>query len=296
MAPPSSFDAALERIVSFFEASPQRVFQRQELHDLLGENREKWRLAPSMSGGRFVTAMSEKTKLRAIQLESSYGAIATRFLWGEPSAFALGLSLRRGSYLSHGTASYLHELTDEVPKLVYVNAEQSPKPRPTGGLTQAGIDRAYSNKQRESKLWFSYDVYRVLILNGMNTGQLEVGVVARTSQDGSVEDLRVTKLERTLIDLAVRPSYGGGIVNVLEAYRRAKARLSMNTLIATLKKLAYIYPFHQSIGFYMERAGYEPDKLERLREFGLQHDFYLAYGLKAPHYDSRWRIRYPEGI
>lgn len=296
MAPRSSLEAALPRIAAFFDASSQRVFQRHEFSPILEQNRANWKLAPSMPMSRFVSALLEKSRLKTVEIQSSYDSTATRYLWGQPSVFSVALSLRRHSYLSHGTASYLHELTDEVPKIVNLNAEQSAKPRPKGGLSQAGIDRAYAKKQRESKLWFSFDLYRILILNGMQTQQLEVGSLERPGPDGTIESLRVTKLERTLIDLSVRPTYGGGVLQVLEAFRRAKERVSLNTLLVTLKKLSYVYPFHQAIGFYMERAGYEPSKLDRLRALGLDYDFYLAYGLKAPHYDSSWRIRYPEGL
>lgn len=61
----------------------------------------------------------------------------------------------------------------------------------------------------------------------------------------------MTKLERTLIDIAVRPNYAGGVHHVLEAYAAAKSRVSVNVLLATLQKMEYVYPYHQVIGFYI---------------------------------------------
>ena len=109
-------------------------------------------------------------------------------------------------------------------------------------------------------------------------------------------NLRVTKLERTLIDLTVRPVYGGGVGSVLEAFERAKDKVSVGTLVATLRELQYVYPYHQAIGFYMERAGYPERALERLVEFGLHFDFYLAHGLKETELDNRWRLHIPKGF
>ncbi|MBZ5667499.1 MAG: hypothetical protein LAO30_23230, partial [Acidobacteriia bacterium] len=126
---------------------------------------------------------------------------------------------------------------------------------------------------------------------GKNTGQLEV-----TQLDYSGTKLSVTSLERTLIDIVVRPNYSGGVFQVLEAYRRAQSRVSVGTIIATLKKLAYVYPYHQAIGFYMQRAGY-PEKLYgRLKDLGLPYDFYLTYDLSDKEYLADWRLFVPKGL
>lgn len=72
--------------------------------------------------------------------------------------------------------------------------------------------------------------------------------------------------------------------------------MSVNVLVATLTKLDYAYPYHQVIGFYMQRAGYEPEKLEPLKRLGLNFDFYLAYGLRDCDFHSDWRVYIPKGF
>jgi hypothetical protein len=121
---------------------------------------------------------------------------------------------------------------------------------------------------------------------------LEVGEVAGPAGF----PLAVTKLERTLIDIAVRPNYAGGVHEVLEAYRGAKANVSVNLLVATLRKMDYVYPYHQAIGFYMQRSGYEERRLARLRDLGMTFDFYLGNDIKEPDYDPEWRIFIPSGL
>ena len=106
----------------------------------------------------------------------------------------------------------------------------------------------------------------------------------------------MTSIERTLIDVAVRPAYAGGIENVLEAYRRAQGLVSVDKVIATLQRLDHVYPYHQAIGFYMERAGYPHGYLAQLKALGLDLDFYLAHGIHRTNYNKDWRLHHPSGL
>jgi hypothetical protein len=293
MPPRSKLARAQSRIFEYLDALPSKVFTSKHLAEILRKNREEWSLPDSLTASRFIEFLLDEGQLRSRQMVSeAYSTEVLRYTWGDVSPYEVALSLRPDAYLSHGTAVFLHDLTDQVPKVIYVNKEQSPKPAPSGPLSQAGIDRAFSNAQRASNYVFQLDPYRVVLLSGKHTGRLEVSQLP--SSNGA--PLEVTKLERTLIDITVRPAYAGGVHEVLTAFQRARERVSVATLVATLKKLGYAYPYHQSIGFYMERAGYEPSKLERLKALGLHHDFYLAHGLSGLRYEPTWRLYHPEGF
>jgi hypothetical protein len=70
----------------------------------------------------------------------------------------------------------------------------------------------------------------------------------------------------------------------------------LQKLTAALRNLDYVYPYHQSLGFYLERAGVAPEKLSRLRAMGLDFNFYLAHGMDKPVLDGSWRVFHPEGL
>ena len=185
----------------------------------------------------------------------------------------------------------LHGLTDQIPKTVYVNREQSEK-NIGGKLSQAAIDRTFARQQRKSKYIYEYEGWRIVLLSGKFTGRL--GVAKMKGPDG--ENLEVTDLERTLIDVAVRPAYAGGVFAVLDAFRMARQYVSSERLLRYLRKMAYVYPYHQVLGFYMQRAGYKTRDYAGLKKAGLSFDFYLAHGLAEKEYDSDWRLFHPKGF
>jgi hypothetical protein len=289
---PSRILLAAPSISKFFDESNKRVYRKNELEIILSQYRATWKLPDYINTDRFIDFLANTSQLSVAVVVSEHYRSLTRYIWGKASPFAVAQSLRPSAYLSHGTAVFLHGLTDQIPRTLYVNKEQSAKPPSASPLTPESLARAFSAQQRRSNYSFSYENWTIVLLSGKSTGRLEVGpVVADTG-----EAIDVTRLERTLIDIAVRPAYAGGIYQVLEAYKAAKDRMSVNTLTATLKKLDYVYPYHQAIGFYMERAGYDEGRTGRLLKLGTSFDFYLAHGIKDPEYDSKWRLFFPKGF
>lgn len=293
MARPTRLTIAKKDIFTLFDQSSQKVYSQAQLAGILVQQRAYWRLAERTTARDFIAFLENQGKLKANTFRAEkYSRETTRYSWGDASIYELAQSLQPRGYLSHSTAVALHGLADLIPKTLYLNVEQSPKPAPSGSLTQRGIDLAFSRKQRRSNMTYDHDDWSVTIINGKNTAALGVEEIVGPSE----ERLRVTNLERTLIDLVVRPTYAGGIFQVLEAYRAAKDRVSTNRLVATLKKLDYVYPYHQAIGFLMERAGYGDRRYTMLSQLGLKFDFYLAHGMKEPEYSSKWRLFFPKGF
>ncbi len=215
----------------------------------------------------------------------------TRYLLGDVDSLDLVQSLSDVGYFSHFTAIYLNDLTEQIPKTIYFNIEQ----RLSGGmgqLTQESLDRAFKAQPRQSSNVVEFKGTRIVKVNGRNTNQL--GVAEQRRAKAGV--LRVTDREQTLIDATVRPAYSGGIAVVAKAFELAKESVSVNKLAAYLRKLRYVYPYHQAVGFYMERAGYEEPLLKLVEQFPIEYDFYLQHAMKSPVLNKRWRLYVPKGF
>ncbi len=206
-----------------------------------------------------------------------------------PSPYHYAASLRNGTYLSHSSAMNILGLTQQIPKIIYINKEQSPKKKSLDPLTQESIDRAFSNQQRRSKYIFKIDNYQIVLLAGKSTKNTGVEI-------DQILGIPITCLERTLIDIIVRPRYAGGVFKVLEAFKTSINDIDFVKLKTYLSQMDYKYPYHQSLGFYLERAGAKASDLKIFSEIGLNFNFYLDYSMASTDFDKSWRVYFPLGI
>jgi len=286
------FQIAKKDIISLFEEYGKNIFSYNDISKILDENRRFWRLPVNLTANAFVGLLIDHTKLQRQEINFPREKIL-RFTWGEISAFSLALNLKKDSYFTHYTALFWHNLTDQVPKTIYVNYEQSKKNVKDAELPQDRIDRAFSNRPRISSNIAAFGDYKICLLNGKFTNRTGVTEIVSPEND----NITVTDIERTLIDIVVRPSYSGGIHEVLNAYKKAARRVSINKLSAMLRKLNYIYPYHQAIGFYLQRAGvYREAQIRLLKKFDFEFDFYITHQMKETEYSKEWRLYYPKGF
>lgn len=274
-------------------SSDPAIYRLKELQALFDRESPGWAIPKSRGFSDFLRHSGEDLGLTKIVVPLPHRK-ETRYVFGSVSSYALAVSLKPRAYLSHYSALHLHGLTDQVPDVIYVNHEQRPQPRPLDPPNQERIDRAFAGKQRMTSNIAELgdgSGRRVCLLNGKHTENLGVEIIA--DQAGS--PISVAGIERALIDAAVRPVYAGGVSEVLDAFRRASDRVSLGKLSEILKKLDYAYPYHQTIGFYLDRSG-KYDEETVYKEFGQEEPrlkFYLTYSMMRKKYSEKWAVYYP---
>lgn len=282
------FTIAQSSIKSFFNSGAKKVFSEQELAVIFNDNRVIWNLPVSMTEDRFIKQLIKKELIQPQEIIfESYIGKKLRYTVEGYTVLQLAGSLVNKSYLSHYSAVYLNGLTTQVPKTIYITFEQSMKRKANSKLEQHAIDQAFSKPQRKTGAKAIFEDFTFVMLNGMFTKRQGIT---------QINQIPVTSIERTLIDIMVRPSYAGGVYAVLEAYRKAEEQLSLNKLVAMLDNMNFIYPYHQALGFYLEKAGYMGKKLEELRNRAKPFTFYLTYDMVEKDYSRDWNLYYPRGM
>ncbi len=293
MATPTNktrFDVAKPDIVSYFDERPTTVYRFRDFSNLLDQNRSGWRFTADFTARKLVEFMLKGTKLERKQFKFP-SRTETLYTWGNVPTLELVSNIKQQSYFSHYTALHIHGLTDQLPKTIYLSIAQSRPQSRQGGLSQESLNTAFKRRVRTSNNIAEYNDFRITILNPMGKDRLGI-------TDGAPDDdkhFSFTDLERTLIDIVVRPIYSGGVDEVLNAYSRASAAVSINRLAALLHEMDYVYPYHQAIGFYLQKSGqYDDDRIGLLRQSPMEFDFYLTHGMQNTVYVPQWRLFVPE--
>ncbi|TFW09527.1 hypothetical protein E4K72_05645 [Oxalobacteraceae bacterium OM1] len=288
----SRLELAQSTIEAYFQHHAVRVFTPNAVATILAEHRSAWHLAKGMTLRDFIAYFSDLGLLTRLDFPFPYRA-ESRYVWGQVPLLEVLLTLKPGAYFSHATAMRLHRLTERLPGTIYVNHEQRPQAK-NPHLEQRNIDAAFQRRPRMSQNAVDLGNVRVCLVNGMHTNQLGV-IGTRLAYDGSTPaQVRVTSVERTLIDIAVRPAYAGGVAEVSRAFALARERADAERIADLLHKLGYVYPYHQAIGYYLDRAGYPIAAVDLFRRQGLEFDFYLAHEMRDRRYIKEWRLYVPQ--
>lgn len=284
------FEIAQKAIEVELDSIKPNILTYKQLSTIFDKNRFTWRLPVSWTANKFVETLIEKDMILLVQITFPTTTHNRYIVGTEFYTEALVTSINHSAYISHYSAMAVHDLTDQVPKVFYVTVEQSSKPY-KGELAQDRIDAAFSKPQRLTNAVATlYGEKEITLqkINGKYTNALGV-----SKHDG----VRVTNLERTLIDATVRPAYCGGVSEVMEAYKRAAEKISINKLKGLLKKLDYTYPYHQAIGFYMQASGaYSEKQYRQLHNFPKRYKFYLTYNMRDKAFSEEWQLYYPESL
>lgn len=287
MARTSDLEKARKVITDFFIAGNSKVYRQIDLRSIFDNHKEEWNLGKSTRLERFIDFSSEVIPLQQVHLRFPKRH-ELRYVCGMLSIYSVVQSLKAEGYFSHRSAAEFHGLL-EPDNQIFFNFEQSLRSQSSGEMTQDAIDRAFQNKPRLTLNKANWNEYTIWMLNGKNTGCYGVTQYHRANN----ELLRITDPARTLIDIAVRPGYCGGPIQVLEAYRKGLEIVDGSLLAKTLAALKHNYPYHQVVGWYMEKAGFSKTDLEPLQSIPMKFDFYLDYRIVEARYSQTWRLYYP---
>ena len=293
MARPNLLTPHLGDIVSYFDQLPYRSFTLNRLYTLLENEKINWGIHYSRTPKSILEFLVKNGLIQVTDFVER-NTITKIYSWKTRDEFTVITGLKADSYFMYYSALFLHGLTQQIPKTYYLNTEHSSNTTritEKQTLSQQAIDNAFAGEQRKSLHTYSINEKKIILTNGKNTNYL--GVILNENDD---QCFWYTDLERTMIDIVVRPAYSGGVFEILEAYKYVKGKLNIKRLASYLKKLNYIYPYQQAIGFYLEKAGYSETDLALFDNKSKPYHFYLNYGIRNKEFSTRWSLYYPKGF
>ncbi len=277
----------------FFDNSDFKSFTYRKFVDIFNRNQYDWKIPATRTARQVLDFLIKREKVLEYKILDNYNETKILYSWKIEDEYTIMSGLKSNSYYAYYSALFLHQLTLQIPKTIYLNFEHNRSiniDNNESSLTQEKIDKTFKGSQRKSSLTFSFNDKKIILTNGKFTDKL--GVIRRINNNQCFE---YTNLERTMIDIAVRPVYAGGVFEVLEAFKIAKERLNIEMLFSYLEELNFIYPYHQVIGFYLEKAGYNSAVFELFKR-EMNFDFYLTYDIRRMEYSDTWMLYYPKGI
>jgi hypothetical protein len=290
----SKFLAAKPQIAATIAALRQQIFKQADVSKILAEWREQWELPKGMTGAAFGKKLVDTRLVREHKFPFPQ---RTEKRYAKPHVPMLEVmqSLKPNAYYTHTSALKAHGLLEERLDDIYLNFEQGPHER-SCLPEQSRIDAAFQCNPRRTSNVIKREHGDLIMLNGMQTGLLGVEEKLVEALDLEPAKIRVTNLERTLIDITVRPYYSGDVESVLRAFELARNHVNVSQLLRYLAKLNYVYPVHQALGWYMGKAGYKGSQLKELRATPKERRFYLTHRMKEFELNDEWQIFVPTNL
>ena len=140
MARISVLTLAQSKIEQYLSDLDKNVFLETDLKSIFNRNKKKWDLTYSTTFEKFVNHLLKRSFNKTI------------YLWKEntltnEAVYEVALAIKPRSYISHYSAMFLLNLTEQIPKTIYVTYDrESPiNKRKNIDLLQESIDCAFSH-------------------------------------------------------------------------------------------------------------------------------------------------------
>lgn len=255
------------------------VFDEANLYKLLDDNRIEMK-TKSFTLTKFITYLLEKQFISEFEFNNTINQkkIYISLFFEKKSDYSKALELSflliPRAYLSYFSAMYLFNLTQQLPKKIFLSVERTSH-SPVEELDQEVIDKALLREGRSPNIYLEVFGYQIFLLRSKEAKRIGIKRTILFNKD-----YRVSTLERTLIDIVVRSEISGGIEEVIQVYKESfkkfKKDISINKIINILKKLDYIYPYYQVVAYLLFVSGWNVEKFKK--NFDFNRDFYITRG------------------
>jgi len=249
----------------------------------------------------FIGALKEEGILRAHVLKAKNNKTVTIYSSAALEAlnpYELAAKMFPEGYFCNLSSIYFHSLTNQIPKTIYLCHEtiSGSRKAQADGITNALLRSVFIKKHRRTSYVFTVHDCEIVVVDrnknsdyGVSTVHGHTALLPNSS--------RFTSVERALIDAIVSPQYNGGIVSVYTYFKKARQKIDGKRLMEIYRKLDFVYPYAQVLGFFLDSIGLQKLATEIFNTYPPQHKFFVDRNAKASwNYDEKWKLYYPNGL
>lgn len=217
----------------------------------------------------------------------------------EQNIYTIANGLEKNRYISHYSALHANQLILDQSGKIFLKRERKTTSL-RKDLNQKDVDISFSLPMRASSLVYNITwdkkEYSIILIEG--TGNQKLGINKIYINDFSY--FYCTDIERTLIDIVMRPRYAGSLDNIVIAFNNVKDDIDLEYLATILNTLNPMYPYENNIAFFMYAANYPLKKIDlflsKINLKKVNYKFYLDYQMISKKYNEDFNVYYPSDL
>jgi hypothetical protein len=254
-----------------------------QLNLFCNELKEKGYIARSLNHSRFIERMSQLLQ-KKIDIEFDERFITLYTYDKDVSEEQMLLSYKKDSFYSMSSALNVMELSDFRSDFIFISKELSKKniaSKPVK-LEQQAIDEAFAKPYRRTHFIGTYNNKHIIMLTPKNTDAYGV--------ETNDKVIRYSSVERALVEMIVNVQYFKNAEHIIKTFKPIKKKLDIDDVYRVLERFDFIYPYFQSVGFYLEKIGFTKGQLHKFKERVKDLKFYTEKQKDRYEYDEYWQI------
>lgn len=245
--------------------------------------RNKGYVAKNIGLLMFISMLAEKGVFFIHSL-SVNGKTYTRYrTTNDYDAIAFVSTLEQNGFFSMSTALEIQSFMKYEKPLVFYSYEQSRKTINDDivALTQKKIDDAFSKGYRYTKKIADFGDKHVVVLQPKFTNNVEIIFH---------DNYRVSSVNRALVEMIINIQYFGSLEKILLMFKPLREYIDPQKVYSVLEKMDLIYPYFNSVGFFLEYIGFKKNELELFKKRVSSLNFYFEKGKTTYTYNDYWKV------
>jgi hypothetical protein len=278
-------DLFSKNINNILSLAKSKTYTTAQINTFCNELKEKNYIAQSMTHDAFIKRLIALQKKQInITMNDKYFSI---YSYDEDvTEYKMLLGYKKNSFYSMSSALNLLGVSDFRNNFIFISQELTKKnvSNNESSLSQDSIDNAFNKDYRRTNMVGKYEDQHIVFLSPKHTNYYEV----ITNSDG----IRLSSINRAFVEMIVNVQYFKSSKDIIDVFKPLKNKLNIDAIYNVVEKFNFIYPYFQSVGFYLYQIGFKKNKLIKFKNNVGKLKFYTDKKQDSYKYNDYWRMYY----